>query len=103
MCCGAWCRLRGVCCVIVVLFGGVCLLFVVFLLLDCRLQCIICGVLSGAAVMIVVWCKLYAACCDYCFLRLFAGCCLLCVVVSGVLLVVFKCVLVIVCCVLLAD
>ena len=96
--------MRGVCCGFVVLFGGACLLFVIFLLLDCWLQCIVCGLLSGAAVMIVVWCKLYAVCCGYCFLRLlFAGCCLLCVVGSGLLLVVFKCVLVIVCCLLLAD
>ena len=95
--------MRGVCWVFVVLFG-VCMLFVSFLLRDCWLQCIVCGLLSGAAVMSVVCCKLCAVCCDYCFLRLlFAGCCLLCVIVSGLLLVVFKCVLVIVCCLLLAD
>ena len=70
------------CCLFVVLFVGVCMLFVAFLLLDCGLQCNVCCLLSGADVIIVGCCLLFAACCNYCVLRsLFVVCRLLRVVV----------------------
>ena len=77
----AWCLLRVVCCLFVVLLVGVCLLLF-FSLLDRCLQCFVCGLLSGADVILGVRCLLFAACCDNCGLRLvFVVCRVLCVVV----------------------